>query len=48
MKNFYRLLDLAKIIINEIIDYIASYLGVKKFKVDIVENLALKLSLIHI
>ena len=42
MKNFYRLLDLAKIIINEIIDYIASYLGVKKFKVDIVENLALK------
>ena len=42
MKNFYRLLDLAKIIINEIIDYIASYLGVKKFKVDIVKNLALK------
>ena len=42
MKNLYRLLDLTKIIINEIIDYIASYFGVKKFKVDIVENLALK------
>ena len=42
MKNLYRLLDLTKIIINEIIDYVASYFGVKKFKVDIVENLALK------
>jgi catechol O-methyltransferase len=42
MKNLYRLLDLTKIIINEIIDYIASYFGVKKFKVDIVENLVLK------
>ena len=42
MKNLYRLLDLTKIIINEIIDYGASYFGVKKFKVDIVENLALK------
>jgi catechol O-methyltransferase len=42
MKNPYRLLDLAKIVINEIIDYVASYLGTKKFKVDIVKELVLK------
>ena len=34
MKNLYRLLDLTKILINEVIDYIASYFGAKKFKVD--------------
>ena len=42
MKNPYRLLDLAKIVINEIIDYVASYFGIKKFKVDIVKELVLK------
>ena len=42
MKNPYRLLDLAKIVINEIIDYVASYFGMKKFKVDIVKELVLK------
>ena len=42
MKNLYRLLDLTKILINEVIDYIASYFGAKKFKVDTVKDLVLK------
>ena len=30
MKNLNRLLDLAKIVLNEIFDYLVSYFGVKK------------------
>ena len=41
MKNLNRLLDLAKIVLNEIFDYLVSYFGVKKFKVDTVKDLVL-------
>ena len=41
MKNLNRLLDLAKIVFNEIFDYLVSYFGVKKFKVDTVKDLVL-------
>ncbi len=41
MTNLKRLLDLAKIVFNEIFDYLVSYFGVKKFKVDTVKDLVL-------
>ena len=41
MKNLNRLLDLTKIVLNEIFDYLVSYFGVKKFKVDTVKDLVL-------
>ena len=42
MKNIIRLFDLLNIFIKEIVDYLVSYSGIKKFKVDIVRDLVLK------